>query len=263
MMTWDAYLRCWETHAKLGAHKRRFESACDQSQRGAAIGGRMFGALSGGKDGCALACVLKAAGLQDVPLVHCHTDLNTPGMEQCALATAELLDMDLEIVEPEKDIWDWLREWPQEYSLREPQHHLEFVKLFASGNMLVAYQYANGFNGSFTGMRAEESRGRRMNRIMRGHMYQLTKDASWICQPIVDWTARDVFACLVQHGAPIHDYYRLALERFGVDPESPSSRVDCMIPDETVVQWPALMPLKELYPELYRRVVNLRPELAT
>ncbi len=259
--SWESMMRTWEIHATLDSYKRRLDRAVRHARLGHETCGNMYVAMSGGKDGVALACVVSDAGLGDRMLAHAHNELNTPGMLETAEATADLLDMDLDVFEPEQNVFKWLAAYPHDASIVEYEHHKEFAKLFASGNMLVAYQYDNGFDGAFTGMRSEESRGRRMNRIMRGHMYQLSKDASWMCQPIVDWSARDVFACLVSHGAPIHPHYKLALENFGIDPESPASRVDCMIPDEGVSQMPTMMPLRELYPELWRRVVAVRPEL--
>lgn len=259
-MNWDDYLRLWGAHARTAAHKRRWDKACAEARKALAVADPWYCALSGGKDGVALAAVVREACGPDIMLAHAHTDLNTPGMLETAEATAEALDMDLDVFEPEEDIWHWLRAWPAAYSLREPQHRLEFDKLFASGNMLVAYQYANGYTGAFSGMRAEESRGRRMNRIFRGHLYQLSKDASWMAQPIVDWSARDVFACCVSHGLPIHPYYRLALEQFDLDPESPGSRVDMVIPHESATRSETTLACRVLYPDLYRRIVAVRPE---
>lgn len=258
-MDWDNYLRLWEGHAKTSAYLRRWDRACEHAARGITHG-RFYCALSGGKDGVAVAAVVNVACGHDVMLAHAHTELNTPGMLETAERTAELLDMDLDVFEPDRDIWQWLRSWPKQYSLREREHRREFDRLFASGNMLVAYQYANGFTGAFSGVRADESKGRRLNRMFRGHLYQLAKDASWMCNPIGDWSARDVFACAVSRGLPIHPYYRLALEQLEIDPESPGSRVDCVVPREEVTRLPAALPLRVLYPDLYRRITAIRPE---
>lgn len=260
-MNWDSWLRTWEAHSKTERYRRKLRAAVDIAQQGAEYG-RLFGALSGGKDGVAMAGVLCAAGLREqIPLVHCHTDLNTPGMEQCALETAERLDMDLEIIEPESDVWQMLATLPREIPIWDERNHLQLRRAIASGNMLVAHLYAHSYVGSFSGMRSEESRGRLWNRKMRGPLYQLKSDETWMCLPIVDWSARDVFACLVSMGLPIHPHYRLMSERFGVEPESPGSRVDCMLPEERVTSWPIAAQLAQLYPDLWRRIVAIRPEL--
>jgi 3'-phosphoadenosine 5'-phosphosulfate sulfotransferase (PAPS reductase)/FAD synthetase len=184
-------------------------------------------------------------------------------MRECAEKTAEQLDVDLDITEPELNIWDWLAtSLPRGASLMDEPSHLAFRKQFSCGNLLVAYQYAHGFAGSYSGMRAEESRGRRMNRKIRGPLYQLRSDDTWACLPIVDWSARDVFACLVQLGLPIHPHYRLLSDRLGISPESPASRVDCMIPEDRVTKMPAGLQCKLLYPELWRRIITVRPELS-
>lgn len=262
-MNWDTWLRTWEAHSQTQAFKRRVQIAIEIAREGWDYApGKLYCALSGGKDGVALAGVLAAAGLRDVRHCHIHTPLNCPGMLECAEATAEKLDLDLDISEPEEDVFHWLATAPRSASILDEALHGEFRKMFASGNMLVAYQYEHDFAGAFAGMRAEESKGRRWNRIMRGPLYKLSKDGSWMCLPIVDWSARDVFAAAVLWDLPIHPHYRLLLERFGTDPEHPSSRVDCMLPEERVTQLPAGMQCRVLYPDLWSRLVSVRPELA-
>ena len=258
-MDWDDWIATWALHAESQAFKRRLGLAIEYAQRGATVG-NMFCALSGGKDGCALAAVLVEGGMADMPMVHCHTDLNTPGMEECAYATADRFDLELEVIEPDVDVWALLCSLPSGEPVWGEANHSTLMRHIASGNMLVAHLYEHQYRGNFSGMRAEESRARRLNRKFRGPLYQL-RDDTWMCQPIVDWMARDVFAMLVSREAPIHPHYRLMLERFQVEPESPSCRVDCMIPDERVTSWPVGYQVRMLYPDLWRRMVAARPEL--
>lgn len=265
-MNWDSWLRTWDTHAKTQGFQRRLRTSIAIAQEAwdtaGNAGNGLFCGVSGGKDGVATTGVLAAAGLRDVRLVHAHTELNTPQMLECAEATAEKLDMDLDITEPVDNVWSWLATHALGHSILDEQHHKAFRSAFAAGNMLVAYQYEHGFAGAYSGVRSEESRGRLWNRKMRGPFYKLKSDDSWMCLPIVDWSARDVFAALVSWDLPIHPHYRLLLERFGESPESPASRVDCMIPEDRVTRLPAGMQCRVLYPDLWRRLVAVRPELA-
>lgn len=262
---WDIWLRTWQIHGETEGFKRKLRRAVEIAQEGAERR-RMFCAMSGGKDGSALAGVLCAAGLREkIPLVYCHTDLNTPGMEETAYGVAEKLDMDLEVIEPEfpyhADVWDLLRSLPSSIDITDERNHSVLGKACAAGNMLVAYQYEHGYSGSYSGMRAEESRGRRMNRKIRGPLYQIKKDGSWMCLPIVDWTARDVFAWLVRLGLPICAHYRLLNEAFGISPESPASRVDCVITNDYIAGMGSIAHVKRLYPALWSKLIRTRPEL--
>lgn len=259
-MTWESHLATWRLHAQTGFFRHRVRRAVEIAEEGAK-GRKLFAALSGGKDGVAMAGVLVSAGLREMPFVHAHTPLNTPGMEETALACAEKLDLELDIVEPEIDVWDLLRSLPADISILDERNHLPLRNAIASGNMLVAHQYEHGYDGAMSGMRAEESHGRAMNRALRGHTYQLKIDGSWMCCPIADWSARDVFAWLVHRDLPIHPHYRLLYERFGVSPESRSARVDCMITTDSIAARGAIAQLRSLYPALWGRITSIRPEL--
>jgi len=61
-------------------------------------------------------------------------------------------------------------------------------------------------NGTFLGLRNEESDARRMNLCKRGALYQL-KDGTWRCSPLWQWKASDVFAYLVSHEVEINPCY--------------------------------------------------------
>lgn len=56
-------------------------------------------------------------------------------------------------------------------------------------------------NGSFVGMRQEESHARRMNIAKRGNDYQ-KKDGVNICLPLAHWTGKDIWAYIVTHDLP-------------------------------------------------------------
>jgi len=56
------------------------------------------------------------------------------------------------------------------------------------------------FDGVCYGLRAQESRGRRMNAKIRGAVFQYKRDGLWACQPIHDWLYEDVWAYIVSNG---------------------------------------------------------------
>lgn len=260
MSTWQDWLDAWEVYAKTSAFSRKLERAVEIAKDGAAKG-NMFAAISGGKDSIAVAAVIAEAGLNDIPCVHCYTDLNTPGMDTVAIEACKLLDLGLEIVEPDGDVWDFLRCLPKDQSILDKRMHVALRNFCSSGNMLIAYEYEHGYVGSISGMRADESKGRAANRRFRGPLYQIKVDGTWMCLPIVDWTARDVFAAAVEFDLPIHDHYRRLMEQFDVSPESPASRVDSLLVEDSVVARGGLVHARVLYPETWRKIVEARPEL--
>lgn len=257
-MSWDSWLRAWEAHAKTSAHKRRLDVAVAEVQRLSTA--RLFCAISGGKDGVAMTGVCAMAGRTDLPTVHVYTPANTPGMEETARETAKRLGMSIAVIEPDlDDFWAWLAGIPG--SIADRSGYQIMCRKIAAGNMLVAYTYEQKFDGAINGMRTEESKGRLWNRKMRGRTYHLKIDGKMMCQPIVDWEARDVFAFCVSQNLPICDHYRLLYERFDVSPESPNSRVDCLITNETLAATGTVEHARALYPDLWRQIERARPEL--
>lgn len=56
-----------------------------------------------------------------------------------------------------------------------------------------------GFKGSFTGVRAAESRARKLAYIQRGALYNSTRNRQWICNPLIHWSHEDVVRMLDRH----------------------------------------------------------------
>lgn len=264
-MTWQSWEHTWQIHARSSSYRSRVKRAFEIIEEAERRVGKLFCGLSGGKDSLAMLAMLRAAQAQHVVAVHCSTPLNTPGMAEAAEAAADALGFDYEEIEPDlggaTDIWRFLRELPRDKSILGTELGNMLRRATASGNMLVAYLYGSEFRGAYSGMRADESQGRAMNRRVRGPLYQNTRDGTWMCCPIVDWTGRDVWACITANGLQAPPHYRLLYERFGVSPESPMSRVDCVVTDDAIAARGAIAHLPVLYPELWARLVEIRPEL--
>lgn len=63
------------------------------------------------------------------------------------------------------------------------------------------------FDGVCYGLRAEESRARRLNAWTRGAIFQYKRDGLWACQPIFDWRYTDVWAYIVSRSLPYCGVY--------------------------------------------------------
>lgn len=238
-------------HARSDAFRRRVAQTLRTIQEIDDEGLRLFLALSGGKDSTTLAGLLDEAGVE-AHAVYIRTEINTPGTDDQVDALTDAIGCSLDTYEPEESVWDLLAQSPA--GGKDP-----LFDRASAGSMLVAYTYEGEWDGSWTGLRADESRGRTMNARMRGALYQLKTDQKWIAQPMLWWTAQDVLAYAVARGLPIHPHYRLAYERLGITPER--ARVDCLVTAETVSALGAHATARALYPALWGRIEAARPSL--
>lgn len=286
-MSWDRQRAAWAAHAATAGYRRRVERSIEIVHVGMHKLGRdrrLVCSLSGGKDSVAMAGVIEQAGYADlVPCCYAHTDLNLPDTLVTVQETAERLDMDLDVIEPD-GLGEHVRRIAERYGAPVPQEPfrgydavslLEAIpptvdlpdamadvhRAIAAGNMMVAHLYAHELRGAFVGLRAEESRGRRWNRATRGPIYQHATDETWTITPLIDWSGLDVLAYLEARGLPLHPYYRRAWEweqgRTPVD----RLRVDLAIPAGWIASGGAVARLRGAYPEFFARLARVRPEL--
>lgn len=73
-----------------------------------------------------------------------------------------------------------------------------------------------GIDGTLLGLRAAESRGRKINFRMRGFAYYNQRERVDIGQPIADWSTQEVFAYAAAEGIPLHPIYG-KFAAFGID----------------------------------------------
>lgn len=288
--TWDSYLRSWARHART----RPFQHKVDQARRYVeqAPGGvdGLFLALSGGKDSAAVAGLLLEMGVE-VPWAYMHTRLNFPDTLSTVDAIGQRFDWPVGVVEPDgiekhvRDVcriyktplpqptvdgwseWDLLAAFPTSINLMRSDTpafagaRSRFMSVVASGNMLVAHAYASGARGSICGMRADESRGRKMRARVYGANHVFAADKQVLCCPIQWWTGEDVYAFLVDREIPIHPYYRKAYEFMGGTTPPHLLRVDLSIMGELVASLGAMAAIRAVYPDLYRKLAAVRPEV--
>jgi 3'-phosphoadenosine 5'-phosphosulfate sulfotransferase (PAPS reductase)/FAD synthetase len=254
-MSWPVWLATWQTHARSAAFAKQLRQAV-RIAKDASMIGPMYAAISGGKDSLALLAVLMEAR-QPTQLVHASSDLNLPETKDVVVAAAEIAGMPLDFVEPERSAWEILATLDGDITTRQGYNTVAIE--CSAGCLLVQYSYAGNWQGWFDGRRAAESRGRRINFAVRGSTYQSKVDGLTTCCPLADWSARDVMAAVTRAGLPIHPYYQRCHEKLRLDPEK--QRIDWLLPNEQVCALGGAYAIRRLYPELWQKLLQIRPEI--
>lgn len=282
-MNWESWLRAWAVHSRAIAFARRVDTA-KKVILSATSHGRLFCSLSGGKDSVAMAGLLHEAGLAGrVPCVHATSVMSFPDTLSVVDDVAAKLNMDLVVVEPDNlefhvkriakkygvtppqpalagySEWDLLRAVPANVDITDALD--DVWQAVAAGNMMVAFMYAEGYDGSFVGLRADESRGRSWYARAWGTVHRSAKDGTYQVCPLLGWSAMDVYAYLVSRDLPIHPYYQAAYEIAGGATDPGRLRVDLAITPSGIAARGGMALIRRVYPEHFRQLATIRPEL--
>lgn len=257
-MSWSDYELQWKCHArtrefagKVNRARRVIQEADSREEL------KLFASISGGKDSVAMLGLLAEAEI-DVPVAHGTSPMAIPDSELIAKATCEQLGYELHVVNPTEDPWEILR--TLDGSVFDGPNWTRFCRAAGEIQVLVWYRFAQELNGVYMGLRAEESNARMMNAKVRGEIYHVANGDSWAVCPVLWWSVDDVYAFLVSRDLPIHPYYRRIYEQYGVKPDE--SRVSMAVPREICCAHGALAYLRGLYPDLWQRIREARPELS-
>lgn len=112
----------------------------------------------------------------------------------------------------------------------------------------------HGYQAFFTGLRADESHGRRMRRRMYGYIHQ-REDGIYHACPILDWSGLDSLAYAAAHGLPISQLYT----RPG--PKRPEDRRTATVMCLVGLEGEGMIELRRNHPEFYHQVVERFPML--
>jgi 3'-phosphoadenosine 5'-phosphosulfate sulfotransferase (PAPS reductase)/FAD synthetase len=269
-MPWSSWLRLWARHAQTPGFSHRLRGAVELCRSGAEHA-PYFASLSGGKDSAAMVGVMVEAGLSGLQCAVAHSSLTTPGSVETAVAICDKYGLPLDGEEPDSDPLEVLRDLPTDADALSGPSMDRLYRVCGAGNLMVNYAYKShapgvreggGFVASFQGLRADESRGRRASLATHGPVYRNNVDGMWRVCPLARWTVRDVYAYCVSRGEPIHPFYQRYCDELGGDPEGHGARVDLVVAPDTVAQRGALQPVRRLYPELWAKLLRVRPEIA-
>lgn len=242
--------------AGLPGHRRRVERALDFIAETLAVCRNPYVAWSGGKDSTTLLHLCMRLR-PDIPAVCCQTDIELPDNVEFVSRAAAAMGANLTLIRPQVSAWQVLRECGGPFGqVNIATSRLDRECFFEP---LMKYVRERGHDLAFLGLRGEESRGRLLNRRARGLRYQNRARSITIATPLADWSGRDIMAYLTSNGIPINPVY--SKTRFHPEPER--IREGWWVPGEQAAARGAVVWLRHYYPELYRRLAQEWPEVAS
>ncbi|HEX7313279.1 MAG TPA: phosphoadenosine phosphosulfate reductase family protein [Pyrinomonadaceae bacterium] len=218
-------------YARVSIFKRRIEEARAVVARAFETAPRWYVALSGGKDStCALALAREVC--PDTPAVFSDDEWWLPETEEYTRRLSGL---------------HWIR---------TNARHTSWFSTKGDFDGIPDYAQRQGFEGCFLGLRKDENSYRRVHLNTRGLLYFCQRDEVWHCNPIANWTARDVWAFI--HSNEI-DYNRAydRLEEIGIPLDE--QRIGPFAV-ERAIGYGQLATLKRGWPDLFNRFALAHPE---
>lgn len=231
-------------HARSKLHARRVKAATERVSDWLSRVQNPYIAFSTGKDSTCVRHLVHAQA-PDTPSVYFDADCAFPESKAMLEGAPNLIVYQTEeplLVTLRKhgiDGWDSLDRATMQSTVWKPIERL-----------IAEY----GFDGVALGLRADESRHRRVHAFTRGAVYQYKRDGLWGCQPIFDWSYDDVWAYIVTNKIPYCGVYDKQWEM----PEA-DQRISYWA-GETNRQLGRYAWLRRNYPELYARLVEILPE---
>ncbi|HEU5276816.1 MAG TPA: phosphoadenosine phosphosulfate reductase family protein [Xanthobacteraceae bacterium] len=245
-------MRRFDAWATTQAFRRKVETAKRELDRTASL--RCVVAVSFGKDSAALAH-LAHSERGPIEMMHMRVAHALPGGERVE-AFMQTLGT-LHVLDPLNSLEGsiaWLRQvgLPHE---RTKQAHQKIIKE-RKRDRGDEWAQARGFQCTILGMRAEESRTRRILFRSRGLTYE-RGNGLMMSNPIGRWSAQDVWAYHVAHSIPWHPLYDC--ETLGFTRERLRSG-GWLYTDGAAEGWTSW--LRRHFPEQYRHLVAAFPRMA-
>lgn len=242
-------------HAKLPAHRRAVERATARIQEAlATVPGTWAVSCSGGKDSTAMLALAVEAGWRG-PLFFFRYRETPPENEELVQGLAARYDLHVDCVDV-VGAWDAFERVGHFFASPGTDAEREAVRWMnrTYKRQLAEHQAARGWAGVIIGMRKDESKVRRFALSKKGHLYTTANRPGWTCCPLIDWSARDVWAVIETRGLPWLDRYSHDMER--ERSEATWLAVDCW-------RWGMAAYMKRRDPENWNKLVARWPELAS
>jgi 3'-phosphoadenosine 5'-phosphosulfate sulfotransferase (PAPS reductase)/FAD synthetase len=210
---WDAWMRAAGEHSRTQAYRRKV----DRSRAEIALAleaGSWACMVSGGKDSAALGHLVASVDSR-CEWISEKDDLDYPGESEYVTGLAEQAGAPLTIVSPGFSVWAKFAEMAGTFGAWADIHGR--ATEFSADSFYSVVEEATRGRPIFLGLRAEESRGRAMNRYSRGLTYT-KRSGQRVCQPLGDWRSIDVYAYAATHEIPLLPVYKCVALMHREDP---------------------------------------------
>jgi 3'-phosphoadenosine 5'-phosphosulfate sulfotransferase (PAPS reductase)/FAD synthetase len=259
VQAWEAYGELALRHAATGDHRERVRQAQNHIRAMMGQCPDAYLTWSAGKDSTALVhLVLVVAQEQGHPyprILAIKDDCDYPGEEAYLRHWAKAWGVEdrLDIRRPAESLQQWLALGGD---MRDPSDELHARGTPFSDqnfyNIIAAYDQERGCPGVYLGLRAMESKHRKLNLATRGEIYT-KRTSQTVCQPIARWSGLDLFAYLFSRGIhPLHVYRCCG----GGDPSM--VRKSWWLPGRHAARG-AGVALRRHYPSLFARLCEIMP----
>lgn len=244
----DMYL----IHSKSRSFQKKVDEALGIIEEFVSIGSKNYCTLSGGKDSSVLTHLVSSID-NSIPVLSEKDDLDFPGEVKFVSEFCSLCDVNLHIVTPDVLLFDLL----VNYDFTDDLHSqgTRFSEKYFYG-LLRSFKCSGNYKGVFLGLRSEESKGRRINGKINGPIYYNKRWKQLVCQPLINWSGKDVFAYLFSNSLPILPiYFQTAFH------DSPEEiRKSWIIPSGESQRGKAVW-LRHYYPDLYAKLMSVNPKI--
>ncbi|MDI6872082.1 MAG: phosphoadenosine phosphosulfate reductase family protein [Bacillota bacterium] len=190
----------------------------------------------------------------DITVFHMDSGYCLPELYEVRDWFAQERGIRLHIKPGEMDYVTFLREFGLPAITRTAAQQQRVVQRFKK-SASEQWAFDRGFNGTFLGLRREESRDRDVSLRLRSPIYRMKSDM-WKCCPLADWTGKDVWAYIVSRNLPyprFYDYTALGDTREKI-------RSTSWVTTDGA-EWGRIVWLKYYYPALYQKLAREFPEV--
>lgn len=238
-------------HSKSDNFRRKVEKSLNIINEFIAIGSKNYVSFSGGKDSSVMVRLVSIVD-DTIRVMSEKDDFDFPNEKEFVVEFCERCNVELDIIEPEN-----ILKLSEKVDFTEDIHsqNTDFSKNAFYG-LIKSYQLEGGYKGAFLGLRSEESKQRSWNAKVNRYIYYNLSWQQLICQPIVEWNGKDVFAYLFKNELPILDvYFKTAFV------ESPEQiRKSWVLPSAQSCRGQAVW-LKKYYPQIYNKLCLINPKI--
>jgi len=245
-------------YSKLNSHKRQIEKALRVVERGLEKMKSPYISMSFGKDSLVLSHLIWSVYPQ-IPMmyVNCGEFDEWPDTERVKKAFLSLFPgcMFVELSSP--SIWQFYKSvgfYIQDEETTKETRQAQRDYAASLGETLDTESQKRGHDGSFIGLRAEESHNRNRLFVMRGNLYFAKTRGEWACHPLEKWTSKDIWAYIVKNKLPYNELYDLA-------PEGRELARNGAMFGTRSARYGRLVFFKRVYPDLFNRFAAEFPEV--